>query len=1108
MSNSETVLTLKDPDTGRETKGTLFLHSPLAVVTDMVPRRASWLGSETVVLLGTGFDNGMNITVKFGDRYSPYVTRHSASKISCVAPSQESAHNVTVLVSTNGVDYGRNSLLFEYVSTTLNLNAFPSSGPVLGGSRIQVTAHVNPSLNEISCVFGETRTPASRHGSGVLFCDSPAHVEGKSELRLSAGDAFLHGGLTVPFYFFGRPFLQNLSPSTGFRNGGQTVSVVGVNFHDHSLSVICRFGSISVGATVINASTLTCESPQVETPGDVQVQISFNGIDFELRELPFRYVEMPTIKEIQPLVLYMNSEVVTIHGRNFVDDIGLSCQIGSESRQPVAITSQESVICGIPEIAPGRYSFILLALDKVVAQHAVEALPGYATAILPTSGGVHGGSIITVLGSAFSESRRLSCVFDQIHDDAIFVNASAVLCRVPRGDVGMVDFDLRDDTEKLSSVSFLFEYLEEDRGYLISVVPSVGPVHGQTLVTISGTSLFPSDVECVVDKQRVSGGVLTDSQITCSMPAHEAGTARVFVEGTNLRGDFVNFLYRQPLFIYQLEPVVLALMQPAMITISGSGFVNISTLTCRIGSSSVCKAIFVSSETLVCPTAGLRAGNHSLEISENAQQLAMLDHSIEVVRREVDGIIPSHGPVKGGTMVAISDVIFARVKPEVFFGTSKVTCDLIRQGDVQCLSPPHLQGSVTISVINQGSAEKVWTFIYEVVDADSVLGKGWLINPTSGIVEGGTAVTISGANFDSQTSLWCRFDSTRLTATIVSSSQAVCETTPGKLGFVTVELGSEELGFTETGTVFQYVVPVVIYSVAPSHAFGSQTVAQTLALQAVTVTGQHFAPHPGALCRFGNTKSSRSSWLSSSLIVCDVPSHAPGSVTVSVANDGQTFAGSCDFEYVLPIHFRSIYPSRGPIRGATSVTIEASNLKAGSSFSCKFNTSTVRAVRQNQNQITCNTPAYHATGLVGLYIIKDSENVDHHGTKLNVFDTTFSFEYGAIARVEKVVPSSGPMRGGSAVMVYGENLPTEGSASCRGGSGVSGVGSDINDDALSDAGAGWSGAGGGGGERKRGGLQQRRGEVLCAGGALDFRAASIHGTAHRRYRDHCGRVGL
>lgn len=261
---------------------------------------------------------------------------------------------------------------------------------------------------------------------------------------------------------------------------------------------------------------------------------------------------------------------------------------------------------------------------------------------MPTSAGAHGGSIITVIGSDFSPSRSLLCVFSSESDNAIFVNASALLCQVPRGAVGVVPFELLDGREVLNSVSLTFEYLEENLGSLISIVPSLGPVDGQTLVTISGTSSFGTGAVCVLDGQRITASWVIDSQITCSLPANEAGKVQVFVDGSHLRGNFVEFLYRQYMFIMKAEPVVLPAMQAKIVTIHGSRFLNSSLLACRIGSTSVVSAQFVSNETLLCPVPGLRDGNHSLEISENSQQFVMLPESIHSVSQLMEGIMPSH----------------------------------------------------------------------------------------------------------------------------------------------------------------------------------------------------------------------------------------------------------------------------------------------------------------------------------------------------------------------------------------------------------------------------------------------------------------------------------
>ena len=148
--NSESGLTVKDDLTGLETVGVRFLHSPSAVVNLIRPSSASWAGGETIVLLGSGFETGVRIAVKFGEQYATYVTRVSASKLSCVAPPQRKAHNVTVFVSTSTEAYVRSDKLFEYVTRFVSLEAVPSSGPVLGGTRIRIPAQPQEKIKDLS----------------------------------------------------------------------------------------------------------------------------------------------------------------------------------------------------------------------------------------------------------------------------------------------------------------------------------------------------------------------------------------------------------------------------------------------------------------------------------------------------------------------------------------------------------------------------------------------------------------------------------------------------------------------------------------------------------------------------------------------------------------------------------------------------------------------------------------------------------------------------------------------------------------------------------------------------------------------------------------------
>ncbi len=179
---------------------------------------------------------------------------------------------------------------------------------------------------------------------------------------------------------------------------------------------------------------------------------------------------------------------------------------------------------------------------------------------------------------------------------------------------------------------------------------------------------------------------------------------------------------------------------------------------------------------------------------------------------------------------------------------------------------------------------------------------------------------------------------------------------------------------------------------------------------AVTVTGQNFVA--GATVTFGGAAVT-SVVVNATQITANTPAHAQGSVDVVVTNpDGQsaTLTGGFAFKAPAPI-ITAVSPSSGPISGGTAVTVTGQNFVAGATLT--FGGAAATSVVASPTKITANTPA-HAQGSVSVVVT----NPDGQSVTL-----TGGFAFKAPAPIITAVsPSSGPISGGTAVTVTGQNF--------------------------------------------------------------------------------------
>jgi len=167
------------------------------------------------------------------------------------------------------------------------------------------------------------------------------------------------------------------------------------------------------------------------------------------------------------------------------------------------------------------------------------------------------------------------------------------------------------------------------------------------------------------------------------------------------------------------------------------------------------------------------------------------------------------------------------------------------------------------------------------------------LSPTSGTTAGGTAVTITGANFVNGATV--TFGGVASTGVSVANSTTIAATTPAHTAGpvdVTVTNPGSTSGTLNGG--FTYVNPTgpTVTSVTPnSGPTGGGTT--------VTISGVNFVS--GATVTFGGTPATGVSVSSSTSMTAVTPAHGAGSVTVTVTNpDSQSASLTGGFTYGTP----------------------------------------------------------------------------------------------------------------------------------------------------------------------------------------------------------------
>jgi hypothetical protein len=101
------------------------------------------------------------------------------------------------------------------------------------------------------------------------------------------------------YHYYKPPFLFDANPNKGPVKGGTKVAVMGTNFTNTG-NITCKFGDKEVKGKFKSSSEIICISPEVDSPGYVDLKISMvKGLYSS--HVKYLYYKQPEIKSILPI---------------------------------------------------------------------------------------------------------------------------------------------------------------------------------------------------------------------------------------------------------------------------------------------------------------------------------------------------------------------------------------------------------------------------------------------------------------------------------------------------------------------------------------------------------------------------------------------------------------------------------------------------------------------------------------------------------------------------------------------------------------------------------------------------------------------------------------
>ena len=722
--------------TGSLTNAYAFISQPS--VTSISPNSGPLAGGQTVTITGTNFTGTGNASTSISIGGTAYTLVGSApssgqcqvvsdTQITCVTTALGGGQVTVVVITSGGTGSLSSGYAFVPDPTVTNIN--PNSGPDAGGQTVVIsgTNFTGPGYSVSSITVGGVSGAACTVDSATqITCKTPAHAAGQATVTVTTPGGT--GSLNNGYLFVSAPTITNISPNAGTLTGGQTVTISGTNFTGSGYGI----NSISIGGTVytlvgsapssgqcrVDSDTrITCVTIS-HASGQVTVAVATPGGMDSLAN-GYAFVSSPSISSISP-----NSgpdaggQTVVISGANFTGPgfSTSSIKFAGVSNPACAVDSATQITCKTPANgagpSPSLASVSVTNPGGTITDADIYLYvppPGITSASLDI-GSTAGGSPVVLIGTGFKGgpygSHNINWTTTLLTLDGSSIasftvdSATQISFATPAHLPGPVNVAVTTPGGTAAKTN-IFTFIPGFNS--IGVGPNNGPSSGSSTITLHGHG-FTGATGFLIGGIPASCTVDSDTQVTCTTPAHTPGPVDIVISGgpngtRNFPGAFI-FL---PDPVTGITPNTGPTSGNTTVTIIhvGSG-PDFSTVTGVTFGGTPAASFHIDSGTQITATTPA----HSVGIFDvilTGGPATTYANAFTFIPPQIDtNIAPGFGPLTGGTIVAISGVGFTGTTAVTFGGTPAASFTVNSDTSITAITPTHVGGMVDVVVTHPG----------------------------------------------------------------------------------------------------------------------------------------------------------------------------------------------------------------------------------------------------------------------------------------------------------------------------------------------------------------------------------------------------------------------